>query len=107
MLLETTRENPSVRASRLGVDGVAGAGNRARAERQRIGFVRRGRQPRVVAAQRRGVRQEEMRDQHRLRAAQVRVRRHQRRTRLLRLIGARRHDFHDRLLQQAGMRRRR
>ena len=50
MLLGTTREKPSARARRVGVDGVARAGDRARAERQRVGFVA----PRPQAARSRG-----------------------------------------------------
>ena len=45
---------------------------------QRVGLGAGARQPLVVAAQRRDVRQEEMRDQHRLRRPEVRERRHQR-----------------------------
>ena len=53
----------------------------------------------MVAPQRRRVRQEEVRDEHRLRAAQVRVRRHQRGAGRLGLIGAGRDERRDRLLQ--------
>ena len=78
MLLATTREKPRSRGERVDVDGVARAGDRARAERQRVGLVARGREAREIAAQRRDVREKEMRDEHRLRRPEVRERRHQR-----------------------------
>ena len=77
MLLSTTRLKPRRAASALTSIGVAGAGNRARAERQRVGFGRGRRQPLVIASQRRRVAQEKVRDEHGHRAAHVRVRRHQ------------------------------
>ena len=100
MLLATTRLKPSVRGERLHVDRVAGAGDRARAERQRVGLLARRLQPRVIAAQRRGVAQQEVRDEHRHRAAHVRVRRHQRIAGLLGLIGERGDERAQLLLQQ-------
>ena len=79
MLLATMREKPRSRGERVDVDrrswcrqsrrepsGSASASSRA------------PREPREVAAQRRDVREEEMRDQHRLRRPEVRERRHQR-----------------------------
>ncbi len=78
MLLATTREKPRSRGQRLDVDGVAGARNRAGSERQRVGFRRGGRQPIVIAPERRDVREEKMRDEHRLRRPEMRERRHQR-----------------------------
>ena len=75
MLLSTTRESRS-RASR-DVDGVVGA--RDRADPSGSALASRARpQPGVIPAQRRGVREEEMRDQDWLRGPQVRIRRHQR-----------------------------
>ena len=54
MLLRTTREKPSACGERLHVDGVAGAGDRAGAERQRIRFrAHGGRADRDRAAARR------------------------------------------------------
>ena len=92
--------SPSARGEGRGVDGVAGAGDRARAERQRVGFLARRVEPRVIAAQRRGVAQQEVRHQHRHGAAHVRVRRHQRVAGPLGLIGERRDDRAQLLLQQ-------
>ena len=78
MLLSTMREKPRSRASACDVDRVAGAGNRARTERQRVGLAPGGAEPIEVAPERRRVREEEVRDQHRLRRTEVRERRHQR-----------------------------
>ena len=100
MLLATTREKPRRGGERARVDGVARAGDRAAAQRERVGFVGRGIQPRVVAPQRGRVRQEEVRDQHRLGASQVRIRRHQRVAGRLRAIGAGGDQCRDRALQQ-------
>ena len=63
------------------VDGVIGARNRTRSERKRVGFRRSRSQSGVVATQRRGVREKEMRHQHGLCAPQVCIGRHQRRAR--------------------------
>ena len=63
---------------RVDVDRVRGAGNRAAAERQRVGFVARAGEPREIAAQRRRVREKKMRDEHGLRRAEMGERRHQR-----------------------------
>ena len=100
MLLATTREKPRSRASASTSIGVARARNGARAERQRVGFGARGRQALVIAPQRRDVRQEEMRDQHRLRRAEVRERRHQRVAGRGRLRRQRGDDAGDAALQQ-------
>ena len=87
------------RGERVDVDRVAGAGDRAGAERQLVDSRRaRDAKRAMIAAQRRGVRQEEVRDQHRLRAAQVRVRRHQRVARGLGLVGEHRDERRDRAL---------
>ena len=88
MLLRTMREKPSARGEARRVHRIAGAGNGARTERQRVGFVGGRREPRVIAAKRGGMRQKVVRDQHRLGAAQVRVGRHQRRPGTFGLIGA-------------------
>ena len=58
------------------VHRVVRAGDRARAERHRIGFLRRPAETVVVAPQRRDVRQKEVRDEHGHRAPEVRVGRH-------------------------------
>ena len=87
--------------------GVAGAGDRAGSERQRVGLVARRFEPRVIAAQRRGVAQQEVRDQHRHRAPHVRVRRHQRIAGVLGLIGKRGDRRAQLLPASSGMRRRR
>ena len=100
MLLATTREKPRRAASARGVDGVARARDRAAAQRERVGFVGRRRQPGVVAPQRGRVRQEEVRDQHGLGAAQVRIRRHQRVAGRLGPIGAGGDERGHRALQQ-------
>ena len=89
-----------VAGERVDVDGVRRAGNRAGAERQRVAFVARGLQAREIAAQRRRVRQEEVRDEHRLRRTEVRERRHQRVARRRGLRGQRVDDAGDRALQQ-------
>ena len=73
----------------LDVDRIAGAGGRPGAERQRVGLVHDGRDAGMVAPQRRRVREEEMRREHRLGAPQVRVRRHQRSTGRRRAAGER------------------
>ena len=78
MLLATMREKPRSRASCCDVDLVAGAGNRAGSERQRVGLGARAAEPVVIAPQRGDVRQEEMRDENRLRRPEVRERGHQR-----------------------------
>ena len=96
-----------VARERVDVDRVARAGDRAGAERQRVGFGARRREALVVAAERRGVRQKEMRDEHRLRRPEVRVRRHQR---VARRRGLRRRAPRRRAASaccSAGMRRRR
>ncbi len=82
------------------VDGVAGAGNRAAAERTGIRLVARAGQPREIAPQRRRVRQEEVRHQHRLGRPEVRERRHQRVARRCRLRRERIHHRRDRPLEQ-------
>ena len=107
MLLRTTREKPSARGQARRIDRIAGAGNRARAERERVGLVGGRSEPRVIAAKRGGVRQEVVRDEHRLGAAQVRVGRHQRRSGVFRLVGACGDQRRDRRLAATGMRRRR
>ncbi len=84
----------------LRVDGVAGAGDRAGAERQRVRLLARGFEARVIAAQRRRMTQQEVRHEHRHRAPQVRVRRHQRIAGLLGLIGERRDGRAQSFLEQ-------
>ena len=79
MLFATTRENPRSGRERRGIDRVVGAGDGARPERQRIGFGGNRTEACMVAAQRGGVREQEVRDEHGLRAPQVCIRRHQRR----------------------------
>ena len=84
-----------------GVDRIAGAGDRARAERQRIGLVHRHGQPLVIAPQRRGVAEQEVADQHRHRTTHVGVGRHQRVAGAVGLIGQRRdHGAHPGLQQR-------
>ena len=77
MLLATMRGETEIARERLDVDGVAGAGNRARSERQRVGLGAGGGQPIEVAPQRRHVREKEVRDEHRLRRPEMRIGRHQ------------------------------
>ena len=60
------------------IDRVIGAGHRARSQRHRVGLASRPRETRMIASQRGNMRQKEMRDEHRLRAPQVRIGRHQR-----------------------------
>ena len=100
MLLAHDARKAEARGQRRGVDGVAGAGDRARAERQRVGFFARDLEPVMIAAQRGGVAQQEVRDQHRHGAAHVRVRRHQRVARPLGLVGKRGDRRPQLLLQQ-------
>ena len=76
MLLATTREKPRRSARKCDVDVVGCAGDRARAERHHVGFAARRVEPIDVAPEGGGVREPHVRDQHGLRAAQVRVRRH-------------------------------
>ena len=90
---------------RVDVDRVAGSGDRAGAERQLVDLGEHRREAAVIAAQRRGVREEEVRGQHRLRAAQVRVRRHQRIARGLGLVGEHGRERGDRAAGAAGSRR--
>ena len=93
MLLATTRREPEVARQRVDVDVVARSGDRAGAERQRVGFgPRAARKPIVVAPERRHVREKEMRDEHRLRRPEVRERRHQGVVRLAGLPRERRHQ---------------
>ena len=94
-----TREAECAR-ERRGVDRIARARDRAGAERHRVGFGARGLETIDVAAQRRCMGEKKMRDQHRLRTPQVRVRGHQRTACALRLIGACRNHLRQRLLQQ-------
>ena len=79
MLLSTTRREAEARGEPRGVDVVGGAGDGAGAERHRVGLVRDAIEAIDVAADRGRVRQPDMRDEHRLRPAQMRVRRHHRR----------------------------
>jgi hypothetical protein len=81
------------------VDRVAGAGDRPGTERQRVGFRSRERQAIVIATQRGDVGEEEMRDENRLRGAQMREGRHQRITRAGGLCGKRRDARLDPALQ--------
>ncbi len=78
MLFATTREKPSVDGEPGGVDRVAGAGDRARPERQLVDLRQHARR----SARGRGAARPRARGRSarraRLRAAQVRVRRHQR-----------------------------
>src|SRR5437867_6303562 len=64
----------SVAGERVDIDGVAGAGDCARSQGQRIAFVARGTEPRVIAAQRRRVSQEKVRHENRLRRPEMRDR---------------------------------
>ena len=73
MLLATTRAKAKLRGEKRGVDGVAGAGDGPRAKRQRVGFLARRVEPRVIAPKRRRVTQQEVRHQHGHGAPQVRV----------------------------------
>jgi hypothetical protein len=81
MLLGTTFEKPSALASRI---CLASSGGEAG----------------VIASQRGRMREKEVRDEHGLGASKVRVRRHQGRGRLLRLIGARADERRQVLLQE-------
>ena len=85
--VEHDARETETRGEGVHVDRVARAGNGAGTERQLVGFGEHRREPAMIAAQRGGVREEEVRGQHRLRAAQVRVRRHQRIGRGLGLVG--------------------
>ena len=76
MLLAATREKPRRAASAVHVQRIARAGDGARPERQGVGRAARDVEVVVVAPERRDVREEEVRDEHRLRPAQVRVGRH-------------------------------
>ena len=87
------REKPSRCGEPRDVDRVARAGDRARPERQLVDLVEQQREPRMIAAERGGVREKEVRDEDRLRAAQVRVGRHQR---VAGALGAGRQDLHER-----------
>ena len=69
---------PQRRGEPGGVDRVAGAGNGARPERKLVDFRQDSVEAIVIAAERGRVREEIVRGEHGLRAAQVRVRRHQR-----------------------------
>ena len=66
------------RGERLDVHRIAGTGNGAGAERQLVGLVEHHAESAVVAPERGGVRQEEVRSEDRLGASQMRVGRHQR-----------------------------
>ena len=99
MLLSTTREKPRRVGERGGIDRVRISRDRAGAERQRVRFGHHLREARVVAAERGGVRQPVVRDQHRLRAAQVRVGGHQRLARARGLLDERGHEPHELGLQ--------
>jgi hypothetical protein len=70
----------------LHVDGVTGAGNGARTERQLVALGQHVREPRMIATQRRRVGKEEMRREDGLRAPHVSVGRHERIARTLGLI---------------------
>ena len=74
------------------VDVVAGAGNRARAERQLVDVVEESLEPGMVSNERRGMSEKEVRGQNRLRPAQMGVGRHQR---VARALGARRQNLDD------------
>jgi hypothetical protein len=66
------------RGEAVHVDGVAGPGDRAGSERQLVGLAEHRVEAIDVAAQRGAVREQEVGHEHRLRPAEVRVRRHQR-----------------------------
>ena len=100
MLLATTRENPRRARQRVHVDAVGVAGDRARAERQRVGLARHRGDALGVAAERGRVRQEPVRGEHGLRAPQMRVGRHQRVAGLLGLRDERRDDAHDQAIDR-------
>ncbi len=85
--VEDDAGEPEPLGERVDVDRVAGSGNRAGAERQLVGLGEHRREAEVIAAQRGGVGEEEVGDQDRLRAAHVRVRRHQRIARGVGLVG--------------------
>ena len=78
MLLRDDAGEAETPGQPVDVDFVARAGNRTGAERQLVGVIEQRSQPRMIAAQGRGMREEEVSRQNRLRAAQVRVGRHQR-----------------------------
>ncbi len=83
----------------MDVDVVARAGDRARAERQRIGFDARAGQALIVAAQRGDMRKKKVCNQHGLRGTEMRERRHQRLLRRRRLSRKRRDHCRDAALK--------
>jgi hypothetical protein len=91
---------PQARGQRVHVDAVGIAGDRARAQRQRVGFARHRGDALGVAAERGRVRQEPVRGEHGLRAPQMGVGRHQRVAGLLGLRDQRRDDAHDQAIDR-------